>query len=51
MNYMKDSLLNKQKKIEIYSTAKNIPNSWTLSKKVFTIIYLFIYYYHYFLKM
>jgi len=33
MNYMKDSLLNKQKKIEIYSTAKNIPNSWTLSKK------------------
>ncbi|ORX80440.1 muts 2 [Anaeromyces robustus] len=33
MNYMKDSLLNKQKKIEIYSTAKNSPNSWTLSKK------------------
>jgi len=31
---MKDSLLNKQKKIEIYSTAKNTPNNWTLSKKV-----------------
>ncbi|ORX58397.1 DNA mismatch repair protein [Piromyces finnis] len=33
MNYMKDSLLNKQKKIEIYSTSKNSPNNWTLSKK------------------
>jgi len=34
MNYMKDALLNKQKKIEIYSASKNSPNSWTLSKKV-----------------
>ncbi|OUM64314.1 hypothetical protein PIROE2DRAFT_42675, partial [Piromyces sp. E2] len=33
MNYMKESLLNKQKKIEIYSTSKNSPNNWTLSKK------------------
>lgn len=32
MNYMKELLLKKQKKIEIWTNKKNQPNSWSISK-------------------